>query len=208
MEKNSTPSHPHHDEEAAPAPVLPAHPLTPLERRAFDTGDLAAAMALADDAIRRARRTLENLTRGSAPHTICPDVDWRHHRFAPDANPASRCVPRPSAEHARAAGRMRSRAGVLQSTALTRPAWRCAARARDDWAKARTGDPRRHGDHVADRAVRRRPAGVQPDGHPRRGGRCATGWVRARAPAAWSRRRSHRPSPDRSDPSTRCSSEN
>ena len=48
-----------------PAPLAPARPLTPLERRALDYSDLEDAMALADERIREARRTLANLL--SAP---------------------------------------------------------------------------------------------------------------------------------------------
>jgi hypothetical protein len=44
-------------EEALPLP-LPPLPLTPLERRAFDYSELEHAMAVADDAIRRARHNL------------------------------------------------------------------------------------------------------------------------------------------------------
>ncbi|HJS86014.1 MAG TPA: hypothetical protein VJ779_11205, partial [Acetobacteraceae bacterium] len=51
-------------EEAAPPPLpLPARPLSPLERRAFDYADLEHAMALADEAIRRARRALDALVK-------------------------------------------------------------------------------------------------------------------------------------------------
>jgi hypothetical protein len=44
-------------EEAPPLP-LPPLPLTPLERRVFDYSELEHAMAIADEAIRRARRNL------------------------------------------------------------------------------------------------------------------------------------------------------
>jgi hypothetical protein len=55
------------EEPVVPAPALTNTPLAPLERREFDTSDLEAAIAFADDAIRRARRTLETLMRGQIP---------------------------------------------------------------------------------------------------------------------------------------------
>jgi hypothetical protein len=48
------------EEEIKGSPV-PLPPLTPIERRSFDYGGLEAAMALADDAIRNARRNLDTL---------------------------------------------------------------------------------------------------------------------------------------------------
>ena len=48
-------------EVAPPPPPLPERPLTPLERRALDYADLERAMALADQAIGRARRALDAL---------------------------------------------------------------------------------------------------------------------------------------------------
>jgi hypothetical protein len=44
----------------APAP-LPDHPLTPVERRAFDYSELEHWMAHADQAIQRTRRALQAL---------------------------------------------------------------------------------------------------------------------------------------------------
>jgi hypothetical protein len=46
-------------EETPSLPPLP--PLTPLERRDFDYSGLAAAIAFADETIRRARRNLQGL---------------------------------------------------------------------------------------------------------------------------------------------------
>jgi hypothetical protein len=54
-----------------PAPLAPARPLTPLERRALDYSDLENAMALADERIREARRTLTVLL--SAPQPVSAD---------------------------------------------------------------------------------------------------------------------------------------
>ena len=48
-----------------PSPTLPRPALTPILRRSFDTSDLEAAMAFADESIRRARRNLELLGPGS-----------------------------------------------------------------------------------------------------------------------------------------------
>ena len=54
-----------------PAPLAPARPLTPLERRTLDYTDLENAMALADERIREARRTLAVLL--SAPQPVSDD---------------------------------------------------------------------------------------------------------------------------------------
>ncbi len=54
------------DEDAAPP--LPPAPLTPLERREFDTAGLENAIAFAETAIRHTRRTLETL-RAATPRT-------------------------------------------------------------------------------------------------------------------------------------------
>ena len=55
-----------------PAPLVPARPLTPLERRAIDYSDLTDAMAFADERIREARRTLAVLL--SAPQPVSDDL--------------------------------------------------------------------------------------------------------------------------------------
>jgi len=60
-----------YDAEAPPAPPLD-RPHTPLERRAFDYGDLEQAMAVLDQAIRRTRRALDQLARGEAPVSADP----------------------------------------------------------------------------------------------------------------------------------------
>lgn len=49
------------EDSPAPVPEPPRVPLTPLERRTFDYSDLDAAMALADETVRRARRGLDTL---------------------------------------------------------------------------------------------------------------------------------------------------
>ena len=57
------------DADATPA-LSPPVPLTALERREFDTSDLEAALAFADETVRRTRRRLETLraaTPGSTP---------------------------------------------------------------------------------------------------------------------------------------------
>jgi hypothetical protein len=54
--------------EVPPPPLLlPERPLSPLERRALDYADLGHAMALADQAIRRARRALDALLKSPQP---------------------------------------------------------------------------------------------------------------------------------------------
>lgn len=64
---------------ATDLPPPPAAPLGPLERRAFDYGDLTAAMAAVDAAIRRTRRTLDGLANGGA---AAAETDGPEH--APD----------------------------------------------------------------------------------------------------------------------------
>ncbi len=60
------------DEDAPPVPAaLPERPLTLVERRAFDTSDLEAALAFADTTLRRTRHRLDTL-RG-APPPVPPD---------------------------------------------------------------------------------------------------------------------------------------
>jgi hypothetical protein len=51
-------------EDASQPPPLPESSLTPIARRDFDTSDLEAAMAFADEAIRRARASLASLRSG------------------------------------------------------------------------------------------------------------------------------------------------
>ena len=60
-----------YDAEPLPA-LLPDRPLTPIERRAFDYGDLEQAMAVLDQAIRRTRRALDQRARGEAPVSADP----------------------------------------------------------------------------------------------------------------------------------------
>ena len=48
-------------EDASQTPPLPAPVLTPILHRDFDTSDLEAAMAFADETIRRVRRNLSRL---------------------------------------------------------------------------------------------------------------------------------------------------
>ena len=66
---------PLHRPEPAPLPLTPfapARPLTPLERRAIDYRDLENAMALADERIREARRTLAGLLSAPPPPSDHP----------------------------------------------------------------------------------------------------------------------------------------
>jgi hypothetical protein len=58
------PRHPRAEEVTPPPP--PLAPLGPVERRAFDYADLAEAMAAVEEAIRRARRTLDGMAGGGA----------------------------------------------------------------------------------------------------------------------------------------------
>ena len=64
--------------EATVSPELPlaAGPLTPLERRPFDTSDLEAALAFADETVRRTRRSLETL-RAAAPASAIESKEAR-----------------------------------------------------------------------------------------------------------------------------------
>jgi len=66
------------DEVAAPPVPAPLPPLTPLERRSFDYSGLDAAMALADDAVRSARRALAQLASGRSEAAAGPSLPGAH----------------------------------------------------------------------------------------------------------------------------------
>jgi hypothetical protein len=71
-------------EHASQTPPLPAPALTPILHRDFDTSDLEAAMAFADETIRRVRRNLANLRPGRSARQEAPAPDGQE--FAPAGN--------------------------------------------------------------------------------------------------------------------------
>ncbi len=73
------------EDDAAGPPPLP--PLTPIERRAFDYSELEYCMAHMDQAIRRTRLALQNLTRDA---TVAPN----HGNYAPDLSTSADPIPR------------------------------------------------------------------------------------------------------------------